>query len=176
MKKTKKELIDTLLKAERYPTMNSWNGVTSLSRNVKLYNLNLTEEQLNIAYQLLFEDIQSDVVDDIINDYSNQLIELTNHQYTLGFNGRGGGYVVLYSVIDYKHSCDYRIAFGQGFLSGYDKDDLMELSWSELNEKYKILKAFNSVVDSMINDFKYVLSHAQIEEEEIINKVKVLYL
>lgn len=180
MKKTKKELIDILLKAERYPTMNGWNRVTSLSRNVKLYNLNLTEEQFNLAYQLLFEDIQANVIDDIINVYSNQLMELTNNQYTLGFNGRSDGYVVMYSVADYKNPCDYRIACGQGFLSGYDKNDLMELSWSELNKAYKILKAFNSVVDSMINYFKYVLNHARIEEEEeekvVINKVKVLYL
>lgn len=152
MKKTKKELIKTLLQAERYPTMNGWNGVTSLSKNVKLYNLNLTEEQLDIAYQLLFENIQSNIIQDMIDDYSNQLMDLTNNQYALGFNGRSGGYIVLYSIVDYNSPYDYKIAYGQGFLNGYDEDDLMEWTWTELNEAYKILKSFNHVVASMIKD------------------------
>lgn len=178
MKKTKKELINILLKADRYPTMNGWNGVTSLSRNVKLYNLDLTEKQLDIAYQLLFDDIQSNVIQNMIDDYSNQLLELTNHQYTLGFNGRSEGYIVLYSVVDYKSPYDYTIAYGQGFLNRFDEDDLMEWTWTELNEAYKILKSFNKVVDSMISDFKHLLNYARIEEEEevITTQIKVLYI
>lgn len=180
MKKiTKKELINVLLGASKYPTMNSWNGVYSLSRNIKLYNLGLNEKQEELAYSIICREVETNIIGDILDDYSQKLLEKTNHRYTLGINGRCGGYVVMYKVVDYESPYKYKIACGEGFLSGYTEEgDFDDWSYTELNDAYKILKIFNSIVDDMIEDFKYMLDNACVEEEEevITNKVKRLYV
>ena len=76
----------------RYPTMNSWNNSTSYANNMKVYKLGLPADQEEKLYQML------DVV-----EFHEQLRELIDefdavHEYRwqVGFNGRSGGYLVLY--------------------------------------------------------------------------------
>lgn len=76
----------------RYSTMNSWNCSSSYANNLKIYNLELSSEQEDKLYQMI------DVV-----EYYDELRKLTDefgceHGYfwQAGFNGRNGGYLVLY--------------------------------------------------------------------------------
>lgn len=73
-----------------YPTMNSWNGTYSISNKVKVYSLNLSGDPW-VALAFLQRDDWAEV---------NAIIRFweTKHPgYSVGFNGRSGGYLVLYN-------------------------------------------------------------------------------
>ncbi len=86
------EMVVYLRKHFRYFTMNSWNRSKSYARNIKIYNLGLTGEQENKAYELLDAQGTFDSISDIIHGFN----ERHDHQFQIGFNGRSGGYMVLY--------------------------------------------------------------------------------
>ena len=93
-RKTKKEMIKFLKNHERYWTMNSWNGSSSYANNVKIYNLGMDHDLEMKAYDLLAEEGFNDL---LASDYEF-LIERFEEEtgYTIGFNGRSSGYLVLY--------------------------------------------------------------------------------
>ena len=78
-----------------YSTCNSWNGGRSIAHNVKLYNLKL-EGDWTTAARFLFDeqdigDLQfliQEKIDDFVADHS---------MFRVHFNGRQGGYIVLYN-------------------------------------------------------------------------------
>jgi hypothetical protein len=86
------QLVSYLANHFRYDTMHSWNLSTSYARNVKIHNLRLDANSRSRAYDLLeipeaFQEIK-------------QLIEAFgrkhDYRWQAGFNGRSGGYIVLY--------------------------------------------------------------------------------
>ena len=91
----------------RYDTMNSWNRSTSYARNVKIHKLSMDAETRDRAYELL----------DVPGAFAevNALIEAFERKHDwrwhAGFNGRSGGYLVLYQggrkETDYKSRCSY---------------------------------------------------------------------
>ena len=83
-----------------YSTMNSWNGMRSVAHNVKLYNLNL-DGDWTVALQFLHDEMDTGClqlfIDDEIREFSRE-----NPGYVVGFNGRSGGYLVLYNSDNYR--------------------------------------------------------------------------
>lgn len=79
----------------RYNTMNSWNNSTSFANNMKIYNLGIDKDIEDKLHELLFDDCESD-----LSFYINSLIEDFEEKtgYSAGFNGRSGGYLVLYQM------------------------------------------------------------------------------
>lgn len=73
----------------RYYTMNSWNCLKSIANNVKLYNLDLEGDWCN-AYQILIDNNWIDL-EWLIKDFEEK-----HKWFYVGFNGRSGGYLVLY--------------------------------------------------------------------------------
>lgn len=69
-------------------TANSWNGLRSIANNVKLYNLNLSGDWC-VALALL-EAGDYDYINMLIHDWERE-----HRGYSVGFNGRSGGYLVL---------------------------------------------------------------------------------
>lgn len=98
-------MIDFLRNHFRYNTMNSWNQATSYAHDVKLYNLNLPTEFKDIAYEAISGAEIFDRLNYILSDFQ----ERWNYNFTIGFNGRSGGYMVLYKserkLSDYKSFC-----------------------------------------------------------------------
>ncbi len=80
------------LKRIRYYTMNSWNLSKSLAYNLKVYNV-IDQKLQSKVYDLLS-------VDEVYQDYINPLIyefdRKYNYEWQAKFNGRSGGYLVLY--------------------------------------------------------------------------------
>lgn len=77
----------------RYNTMNSWNRCTSFANNVKIYNLSLGELE-DKAYEAIQDELVYDIcAHPIIVDFTKKM----KGRYTIGFNGRCGGYLVLYN-------------------------------------------------------------------------------
>ena len=75
----------------RYDTMRSWNRLTSYANNIKIHRLGLSSEQDNKAYEMLSFDYWNDIRSPI-DDFRHE----QGHRYTIGLNGRSGGYLVLH--------------------------------------------------------------------------------
>ena len=144
----------------KYNTLNSWNRLESIANNVKLYNLNLEGEWWT-ALDYLEDD----------NDIGNLQWEIhwrlmdweKDHPgYALGFNGRSGGYLVIYN----KEPND-RVNFRDilpDWLTGFDtyeewKDNIRE-SWygghdyvkyykNELREYTELIRSFDKLCDEL---------------------------
>lgn len=103
--KNKTEMINFLKNHFRYWTMNSWNRSTSYAHNVKLYNLGLTREQEDKAYEMMETEEFYDDINWLIRDFEEE----HDYKWQAGFNGRSGGYLVLYSggkkELEYKSRC-----------------------------------------------------------------------
>ena len=76
----------------RYWTMNSWNRSTSYANCVKIHRLGLTPEQLENAWAMLDMSEVYDTIQDLLNDWA----AAHDWRWQVGFNGRSGGYLVLY--------------------------------------------------------------------------------
>lgn len=93
--RSRKEMINFLSEHYRYNTMSSWNNSTSYANNVKIYNLGLEKEIEDGLWEML--DVEDnyqlrDEVDFLISEFENET------GYTAGFNGRSGGYLVMYEM------------------------------------------------------------------------------
>ncbi len=103
--KTRAEMIDFLSNHFRYSTMNSWNGESSYAANVKLHRLNIPREIQDNAYALLDTEEAHERIGDILNQFARD----HNWEWQAGFNGRSGGYIVLYQggrkLSGYKSCC-----------------------------------------------------------------------
>lgn len=86
-----KQMFNFLKDHFQYYTMNSWNRSKSIAHNVKIYNLHLSGDHWTALTFLQDDDYF--VVNMIIEDW-----EAEHPGYKVGFNGRSGGYLVLYSA------------------------------------------------------------------------------
>ena len=91
-----KQMFNFLKDHYQYYTMNSWNGLKSIANNVKIYNLKLSGNCYNALTFLQNDDYFH--VNMMISDW-----EADHPNYKVGFNGRSGGYLVLYN--DYGNGC-----------------------------------------------------------------------
>lgn len=86
-----KQMFNFLKDHFRYATMNSWNGEYSIANNVKVYKLGLSGDCWT-ALNLL-ENGEYDVINEVIKAWERE-----HPGYVVGFNGRSGGYLVLYNA------------------------------------------------------------------------------
>jgi len=83
-----REMFEFLKNHFTYWTMNSWNRLSSIANNVKVYNLGLEGDEwkaLDKARQDEYFEINY-----AIEEWERE------HKYEVGFNGSSGGYLVLY--------------------------------------------------------------------------------
>lgn len=103
--RSRQEMTDFLRNHFRYPTMNSWNQATSYACNLKINRLGLTSEIEMKLYEML--DTQEFLF--MRNDIVQQFNEAHHFRWQAGFNGRSGGYLVLYQgdlkPTEYKSYC-----------------------------------------------------------------------
>lgn len=89
--KSKKDMIDFLSNHFRYNTMNSWNQSTSYANNMKIYKC-IPSEYHNQVYNLMEVEGFYEPINDLIGDFNLS----HDHLWQARFNGRSGGYLVLY--------------------------------------------------------------------------------
>ncbi|PZP55883.1 MAG: hypothetical protein DI596_10970 [Azospira oryzae] len=89
--RSKQAMVAFLCGHHRYYTMNSWNRTTSYANRIKIPYLGLTQEQVSRAYDILDTDYW-DELQFVIDDFTSEM----DGNYTIGVNGRSGGYLVLY--------------------------------------------------------------------------------
>lgn len=155
---TRNEMIERLLNAEKY-TLGASYGPKFLTRNVKIYNLDLTEDQEEKAYNLLSVDV--DLTSYLINKYSDMLLDKTNRRYELDVRGRSGGHIVMIEVeFNDNGSKTYK---NNGFLNGFiDEEDFEDFEDYEVEEVYNTMLVFNDVMDKLIDEFKEILTYCEV--------------
>lgn len=77
----------------RYSTMNSWNLSTSYANNLKVDRLGLSNEIMMKLLDMLDVDGFYDNINDLIAEFG----AAHDYLWQAGFNGRSGGYLVLYT-------------------------------------------------------------------------------
>ena len=91
-KRSRAEMIKYLENHFRYDTMNGWNYSTSYACNLKVDRLGLNAGIVN----KLFDMIQTDDFHDQLRNLIYEFGVTHNFEWQAGFNGRSGGYLVLY--------------------------------------------------------------------------------
>ena len=91
-RRSRKDMIEFLSNHFRYDTMNSWNARTSYANNMKVYNLELPSDVADKLYEIMECDGAYDGINQLIDEFSREY----DYRYHPGFNGRSGGYLVLY--------------------------------------------------------------------------------
>lgn len=151
----------------QYYTMNSWNRQRSIAHNVKIYNLGLSGDAWT-ALNFLQDDDYFEV-NMMIEDW-----EAEHPNYRVGFNGRSGGYLVLYpdsgckcvlpdevddceSYEEYKRYC--REFFGS-----------VKANHRDLVETVKLVQEFDRLCDE-IRDYVDGLSKMSFTEQAIRESV-----
>ena len=90
--RSRKAMVEFLSEHFRYSTMNSWNHSTSYANNVKVGNIGLTHEQDMKLYDIMETEGAYDSINDLILQFGFD----HDWKWQVGFNGRSGGYLVLY--------------------------------------------------------------------------------
>ncbi len=172
------EMIDFLKSHERYNTINSWNGCTSFSKNIKVHHLELKEAEQEAVYAVLDDEFALDEsgFDAVLDAFCTT----QHHCWAIRTNGRSGGYLVLYCCqrekSQYKTRCDrcYRLNYsatavrcGYGCKDGamvpYSGHDLkvftgrsVEVDYDDachIETMYEVVTAFDAACDQAVAAF-----------------------
>ena len=92
-KNNREDMIDFLTKHFRYNTLNSWNQMTSYANDLKITHLELPSEVVNRIFDAMDCENAYDEINNCIDEWNE-----THDDYHVGFNGRSGGYLVLYNA------------------------------------------------------------------------------
>ena len=134
-----KQMFEFLRNHFVYDTMNSWNRLKSIAHNVKVYNLDLDGDCWNaLAY---LQDDNYFIVNSMIEDW-----EAEHEGYVVGFNGRSGGYLVLYS--NYSNS-----NILPSMLTDYDTYDEFKEACKDFYGGVKYYKGDLQYYTKLVQDF-----------------------
>jgi hypothetical protein len=133
-----KQMFNFLKDHYQYYTMNSWNGLMSIANNVKVYKLNLSGNCYNALTFLQDDDYF--VVNMMIEDW-----EAEHRGYKVGFNGRSGGYLVLYNADNNRTVLPDEVDYNDTY-EGY-KEMCREYFGSVKAARYKLVEMVKLVQD-----------------------------
>ena len=91
-KRSRRAMIDFLSNHFRYDTMSSVNRSTSYANCVKVHRLGIPHDLMDTAYDLLDVDTTYRRLNARIHQWDAEW----NHRWQASFNGKSGGYLVLY--------------------------------------------------------------------------------
>ena len=128
----------------RYWTMNSWNKLSSIAYNLKVYNV-IDRDLQNKVYELMDSEDFYNEINDLV-----YMFDIEHKPYKAGFNGRSGGYLVLYK----------------------DGKNHLELDDIPVN----VRKAFRQLAIDIVKHVEYMAKHYKVETQEIqvTKQIKVL--
>lgn len=165
-----KSMCEFLLNHFQYYTMNSWNNLKSIANNVKLYNLKLEGDWDNLLDEIYEQD--SLLVQDI-NDTIEQW-ESEHKGYSVGFNGRSDGYLVLYVEHGFKNILpDYLDGFKtyeevKEYLKNFG-EHISDYKY-ELRELTNLVRDFDKLCDDLrdiTNEYSLINNKESLLREEV---------
>jgi hypothetical protein len=133
-----KQMFNFLKDHYQYYTMNSWNGLMSIANNVKVYKLNLSGDCYNALTFLQDDDYLT--INCMIDEWQYE-----HPGYVVGFNGRSGGYLVLYNANDNKTVLIDEVEYNNDY-EGY-KEMCREYFGSVKAARYKLVEMVKLVQD-----------------------------
>lgn len=136
-KLSKKQMAEYLDRHFRYNTMNSWNLSTSYANQVKIWDF-VPQDLRSKAFQILE---QGEVFEDINIITRMEFDQKHNHEWQIGFNGRSGGYMVLYQGGQRNDGSIYSYP-GKGL---DENEDFFAWSYDDLKWRYDLVKEFDSI-------------------------------
>lgn len=151
-----KACFDFLHNHFEYDTMNSWNRMRSIANNVKVYNI--PDLDTHEALKALEEDDYLSI-NQAIEDW-----EADHPGYSVAFNGRSGGYLVLYSN-SYNGHCFDGIHDSPCQYDSYEdwKCDVEE-DWDSLDNyadvlirQVKLVQDFDKLCDDLVEVVKALI-------------------
>ena len=156
----------------KYYTMNSWNRQKSIAHNVKLYNLKL-DGDWTVAMRYLQDEADCGCLQMYIED-EIRAFEEEHRWYKVGFNGRSGGYLVLYNIdnyisvlpdcLDYDTYEDFKT---EAHCDGYRVTEFNR----ELREAVEIVREFDKLCDRL-RDLVNAYSKMSFEVAKLENAVE----
>lgn len=156
-----KEVLDFLKNHKKYSLMNTWNMLYGYSNNIKIYNLDVTDEEKEKLYDLLDLDKPSFDIQ-MQFDMLNENFNAKHPSYYVIVNGRSNGYLVLSS--DNARIYQNEVVHPED-LSKYERREIAE-----------IVMDFDKFCDDYISGILAIVNDNEIVEEEVtyVKKVKVL--
>ena len=142
----------------RYNTMSSWNCSTSYACNLKVYKLGLERELVNRLYALIQLPEFYDPINFLLQDFSID----HSHFWQAAFNGRSGGYLVLYQgemESTRKHVTVYP---GRNTDMG---EDFSDWEMEQLRERVKLVQEFDQLADDIVQEAIYIAQNYEIKDE-----------
>ena len=161
-----KQMFNFLKDHFTYYTRNSWNRTRSIANNVKLYNLGLSGDWC--AALNLLESDDYFTINIMIEDWERE-----HPNYSIGFNGRSDGYLVLYNgaggsvipdTLDYESYEDYKADMRDYYGS-------VKANRDELVRVVKIVREFDKFCD-LLRDYCDSLSNQKFEVIEMEKAVE----
>lgn len=154
------EMIAFLTNHFRYSTMNSWNQMTSYANNVKLYNLEIASDIYSKAFDFLYAECP-----EYTDDIENLIYEFrTETGYTAGYNGRNGGYLVMYETELDKRG--HRVTMMRG-IDQYE--DFEDWETADIVERTKLVQRFDQLCDDIRDLFIWYVNNVTLKNVEIIH-------
>lgn len=157
----------------RYWTMSSWNRLESYAHNVKLHRLGLTSEQLDRAFELLDPDIDTSAFWDGVHELISDFYEETG--YMAGFNGRSGGYLVLYDTVRRNDTVSALSAGIDMYADFWDED---EWDADDLRARVDLVCRFDRLCEDIRTHLLLTLDigHVESYEETVVVQQRRLML
>lgn len=168
-----KSMFNFIANHPTYYTMNSWNRTRSIAHNVKLYNLDLEGDWCRALAHL--ESGEYDTLNWVIQDW-----ERDHPGYSVAFNGRSGGYLVLYNragsssvlpdTLDYESYEDYKTDMRDYYGS-------VKANRDELVQFVRLVQDFDRLCDELreiVNGLSK-LKYENVEMEKIVEDFNYAY-
>lgn len=169
----KNEMITFLTTHFRYFTINSWNGVRSYANDIKIYHLGIEDQNIiDKAYDTLRDDIDTTELDFVIKNTIESFER--KHKAAVGFNGRSGGYLVLYYT-EIGHENNINVFPGKS-LGSNDPEYFEDWTDYEIKKLTNLVIDFDKFCDELREIYITFLKASEIfeEEEVIVTTKKVL--
>lgn len=151
-----------------YYIMNSWNRLSTIANNVKIYNLGLSSEHIEKYFEIC--SVDDYFIKDLLYLAIEEFIELSN-TLDVYFNGRSGGYLVLIPKFNYfkkwTHVYDiYNLSNIEDYESylEYKKDE--NISSIDIENAYYTIKAFDKLCDVLRSNLINIIEDAKFDEYE----------
>lgn len=157
MKKTsRKSMTQFILGHFKYFLMNSWNISEGYAIKVKIWDMGFSSEVRDFALDCLgVEDFyESSGINMAIENHELDMKARFDHNYlSIGFNGRSGGYLVLYGLRT-NTMADQT----------YSADELRKMDIGEITRIYQILRMFDELKGILKGIVEYLYKTKQVKE------------
>ena len=183
------------LKRIRYHTMNSWNNSMAPAYNLKVHKV-ISPKYLDRVFELMDKEGFYDEINDMIHTFSF----VHDYEWQAGFNGRSGGYLVLYrgdrrtaryTKKDFENAnkmCYISDAHGwktydeAKALNLVDRDITVSIhtfpgrSIHDNEVPVEVLKSFRRLAVDIVKHVEWMAENCEVEEYEVITtKERISY-